>query len=57
MVIKIINIKQYLTNTLMKISLAIAALLNIITVKQGAQSINIMSVQQASTLSEETRYI
>ena len=41
----------------MKISLAIAALLNIITVKQGAQAINIMSVQQASTLSEETRYI
>lgn len=41
----------------MKISLAIAALLNIITLKQGAQAINIMSVEQAQTLSEETRYI
>ena len=35
----------------MKISLAVAALL------YGAQAINIMTVQQASTLSEETRYI
>ena len=39
----------------MKISLAVAALLNLVTLNDKAQAINIMTVQQAMT--EETRYI
>jgi len=41
----------------MKISLAVAALLNLVTFNEGAQAINIMTVQQAQSLTEETRYI
>lgn len=41
----------------MKISLAVLALLNLVSIKDGAQAINIGTVQQAMTLSEETRYI
>ena len=39
----------------MKISLAVAALLNLVTLNDQAQAINIMTVQQSMT--EETRYI
>lgn len=41
----------------MKISLAVLALLNIVSIKDGAQAINIQTVQQASAMTEETRYI
>lgn len=44
-----------LTNINMNISLAVAALLNLVTLNDQAQAINIMTVQQSMT--EETRYI
>lgn len=40
----------------MKISLAVLALLNIVSIKD-AQAINIQSVQQATVMTEETRYV
>ena len=41
----------------MKLSLAVLALLNVISFKEGAQAINIQTVQQAKSMTEETRYI
>jgi hypothetical protein len=41
----------------MKISLAVLALLNIVSIKDGAQAINLGISEQAKSMTEETRYV